>query len=76
MSFEIWPYPVCCSAFRWRGLRRVNAELRTPRPPEGGTPNRKEALAEETAIPYRNLINLYFRECAQTAKEPDLSRTS
>jgi predicted DNA binding CopG/RHH family protein len=27
-----------------------------------------EALAEETGIPYRTLINLYLRECAASRK--------
>ncbi len=35
-----------------------------------------KALAEETGIPYQNLINLYLRECAQTGKRPDLSWAS
>jgi uncharacterized protein (DUF4415 family) len=33
-------------------------------------------LAEETGIPYQNLINLYLRECAQTRKKPNLSWAS
>ena len=28
-----------------------------------------KALAEETGIPYQNLINLYLRECAQSGKK-------
>jgi len=35
-----------------------------------------KALAEETGIPYQNLINLYLRECAQTRKKPALSWAS
>ena len=35
-----------------------------------------KALAEETDIPYQNLINLYLRECAHSAKKPALSRAS
>ena len=35
-----------------------------------------KALAEETGIPYQNLINLYLRECAQTGKKPALSWAS
>ncbi len=27
-----------------------------------------KALAEETGIPYQNLINLYLRECAHAGK--------
>ena len=33
-------------------------------------------LAAETGIPYRNLINLYLRECPQTGKKPTLSWVS
>lgn len=32
-----------------------------------------KALAEETGIPFQNLINLYLRECARTGKKPALS---
>jgi predicted DNA binding CopG/RHH family protein len=32
-----------------------------------------KALAEETGVPYQNLINLYLRECAHTCKKPALS---
>jgi len=28
-----------------------------------------KALAEETGIPYQNLINLYLRECVQSGKK-------
>jgi len=35
-----------------------------------------KALAEETGIPYQNLINLYLRECAQAGKKPALSCVS
>ena len=33
-------------------------------------------LAEETGIPYQNLINLYLRECANTHKKLSLNWTS
>ncbi len=29
-------------------------------------------LAEESGIPYQNLINMYLRECVQTQKKPAL----
>jgi len=35
-----------------------------------------KALAEETGIPYQNLINLYLRECVRTGKKPALSWAS
>jgi hypothetical protein len=35
-----------------------------------------KALAEETGIPYQNLINLYLRHCAHAKKKPALSWTS
>jgi hypothetical protein len=35
-----------------------------------------KTLAEETGIPYQNLIDLYLRECAQTGKKPDPSWAS
>jgi uncharacterized protein (DUF4415 family) len=35
-----------------------------------------KALAQETGIPYQNLINLYLRECAQARKKPALSWAS
>ncbi len=35
-----------------------------------------KALAEETGIPYQNLINLYLRECARIGKKPALSWAS
>jgi uncharacterized protein (DUF4415 family) len=35
-----------------------------------------KALAEETGIPYQNLINLYLRECAHAGKRPALSWAS
>ena len=35
-----------------------------------------EGLAEETGIPYQNLINLYLRECAHAGKKPSLSWAS
>jgi uncharacterized protein (DUF4415 family) len=30
-------------------------------------------LAEETGIPYQNLINLYLRDCVISEKKPSLS---
>jgi uncharacterized protein (DUF4415 family) len=35
-----------------------------------------KALAEETGIPYQNLINLYLRECAHAGKKPALTWAS
>jgi hypothetical protein len=35
-----------------------------------------EAIAEETDIPYQNLINLYLRECVDASKRPALSWAS
>ena len=35
-----------------------------------------KGLAEETGIPYQNLINLYLRECAHAGKKPSLSWAS
>ena len=35
-----------------------------------------KALAEETGIPYQNLVNLYLRECAHAGKRPALSWAS
>lgn len=35
-----------------------------------------KALAEETSIPYQNLINLSLCECAQIGKKPKLSWAS
>ncbi len=35
-----------------------------------------KALAEETGIPYQDLINLYLRECAHAGKRPALSWAS
>jgi uncharacterized protein (DUF4415 family) len=35
-----------------------------------------KTLAEETGIPYQNLINLYLRECAHAGKKPALSWAS
>ncbi len=32
-----------------------------------------KALAQETAIPYQTLINLYLRECAATRKQLHLA---
>ncbi len=31
-----------------------------------------KGLAQETGIPYQNLINLYLKECAQSGKKPTL----
>jgi uncharacterized protein (DUF4415 family) len=33
-------------------------------------------LAEETGIPYQNLINLYLRECVTTERRPSLEWAS
>ena len=33
-------------------------------------------LANETGIPYQNLINLYLRECVRSGKKPTLSWAS
>ena len=30
-------------------------------------------LAEETGIPYQNLINLYLRDCVVTGRKPSLA---
>lgn len=35
-----------------------------------------KGLAEETGIPYQNLINLYLRECAQSRKKLTLNWAS
>ena len=35
-----------------------------------------KALAEETGIPYQNLINLYLTECAQSGKKLTLNWAS
>ena len=35
-----------------------------------------KALAEETGIPYQNLINLYLRECAHSGKKLTLNWAS
>ena len=35
-----------------------------------------KGLAEETGIPYQNLINLYLRECAHSHKKPILNWAS
>ena len=35
-----------------------------------------KTLAEETGIPYQNLINLYLRECAHSRKKLTLSWAS
>ncbi len=29
-------------------------------------------LADETGIPYQNLINMYLRECVQTHRKPSI----
>ena len=31
-----------------------------------------KALAEETGLPYQNLINLYLRDCVATERRPSL----
>lgn len=36
------------------------------------TVNYFKALAQETGIPYQNLINLYLTECAHQQKKPTL----
>jgi uncharacterized protein (DUF4415 family) len=33
-------------------------------------------LADNTGIPYQNLINLYLRECARSRKKPSLKWAS
>ena len=33
-------------------------------------------LAEETGIPYQNLINLYLRDCVQSHKKPSIKWAS
>ncbi len=33
-------------------------------------------LADETGIPYQNLINLYLRECVQSHRKPTIKRAS
>ncbi len=33
-------------------------------------------LAQETGVPYQNLINLYLRECVHARKRPSLTWTS
>ncbi len=35
-----------------------------------------KAMAEETGIPYQNLINLYLRDCVVHRKKLDLNWTS
>jgi len=35
-----------------------------------------KALAEETGIPYQNLINLYLRDCARSGKKLALTWAS
>ncbi len=32
-------------------------------------------LAEETGVPYQNLINLYLRDCVQSKRKPTLNWT-
>lgn len=32
-------------------------------------------LAEETGVPYQNLINLYLRDCVQSNRKLSLART-
>ena len=33
-------------------------------------------LADETGIPYQNLINLYLRDCVQSHKKPSITWAS
>jgi hypothetical protein len=33
-------------------------------------------LAEDTGIPYQNLINLYLRECVESKKKPEFKWAS
>jgi uncharacterized protein (DUF4415 family) len=35
-----------------------------------------KSLAQQTGIPYQQLINLYLRECAHAGKKPTLSWAS
>ena len=35
-----------------------------------------KALAQETGVPYQNLINLYLTECAHSGKKLTLQRAS
>ncbi|MFI5176122.1 MAG: CopG family antitoxin [Terriglobia bacterium] len=35
-----------------------------------------KALAQETGVPYQNLINLYLKECAHSGKKPTLKWAS
>ena len=35
-----------------------------------------KALADETGIPYQNLINLYLRDCVVSGKRPSFKWTS
>ncbi len=30
-------------------------------------------LADETSVPYQNLINLYLRDCVQSKRKPSLN---
>lgn len=32
----------------------------------------REAMAEETGVPYQTLINLYLQDCARTCRRLDL----
>jgi predicted DNA binding CopG/RHH family protein len=41
-----------------------------------GTIEYFKALAEEKGIPYQSLINLYLRECAESAKKLELRGVS
>ena len=34
-----------------------------------------KGLAEETGVPYQNLINLYLRDCVQSKRKPSLKWT-
>ncbi len=35
-----------------------------------------KGLAEETGIPYQNLIDMYLRECAESRRKPSLKWVS
>lgn len=35
-----------------------------------------QKLAEETGIPYQNLINLYLRDCVRTQRKPSVEWVS
>ncbi|MCB0325107.1 MAG: BrnA antitoxin family protein [Bdellovibrionales bacterium] len=56
--------------FASRLKKQVTIRLDTP------TIDYFKNLAEETGIPYQNLINLYLRECALTGKRPNIKWTA